>query len=216
MLLSLSTVSLTLTLQIAVPAPAPASTAAPRPADAAVPWALPQPASDPLAAGQEGRPYLGVTVDTGSGGLVVSEVAKGSAAERAGLKVGDRLRRAGDQQLGDFDDLIEAVRTAGVGRPLLLVVQRGDRELALPAVIGVRPAEGQPPLPTPPPAPPAQGLETPPRPAARSGGIAAAPAAPTLPFEVRSGLSTVPARPFLGVTLSDAGNGARVGCCPGT
>jgi len=93
------------------------------------------PADEPIE-----RELLGVTVSTitdelraelglpdGSDGLVVTEVAEDSEAFEKGLRTGDVITEAGQQQVAsvaDLEERIEAARDAG-RRSLLLLVRRG-------------------------------------------------------------------------------------------
>jgi len=54
---------------------------------------------------------------------VLGQIVPGSAAERAGLKVGDRIVRAGERPLDSWDALVAAVR-AHPAQPLRLAVER--------------------------------------------------------------------------------------------
>jgi len=81
------------------------------------------------SSGSVGRAYLGVSVhpvrlpsrqqlnDAGERGLLISGIASESAAEQAGLLVGDVLVRFSDRPLGaveDLQDLLAGVRPGGV------------------------------------------------------------------------------------------------------
>jgi PDZ domain len=81
------------------------------------------------------HPTLGVTVTAAppslttalkiDGGLVVVRVSPGSAAERAGVKVGDILRKYGERDLRAPNDLPNAVAQTSNGAVVDLTVQRG-------------------------------------------------------------------------------------------
>ena len=64
---------------------------------------------------------------------VLGQVVAGSAAERAGLQVGDRITRADDEPVGSWDALVTAVR-ARPGKPLRLTVERGGTTRVIEAV----------------------------------------------------------------------------------
>ncbi|MEO0649940.1 MAG: PDZ domain-containing protein, partial [Planctomycetota bacterium] len=103
--------------------------AAPAPIDLQSTLAAPVPAPAPLApVFQEDRPTLGVSLNVGDGRLVITEVVAGSAAEAAGLRVGDRIAGVGGQSIpadGDaFDRLVEAIDEAGVGGRLPVTYER--------------------------------------------------------------------------------------------
>jgi S1-C subfamily serine protease len=67
-------------------------------------------------------------------GLLVTDVAKGSAAEQAGLRPGDLLTSVGGTELDDKDQYLGVLRTSPVGEAVALVVRRGSAELRLSAV----------------------------------------------------------------------------------
>jgi S1-C subfamily serine protease len=68
---------------------------------------------------------LGLRVEADRGALVVAAVARGSAAERKGIREGDLVRAANGQGLDDAEALgREFLRGLDRGG-LLLVVQRG-------------------------------------------------------------------------------------------
>ncbi len=61
---------------------------------------------------------------------VVGRVVEGSAAARAGLRPGDRIRRVGGTVVNTWNELFMAIVPKG-GRPVDLVVERAGRELAV-------------------------------------------------------------------------------------
>ncbi len=63
---------------------------------------------------------------------VVGEVLKESAAEAAGIQIGDRILSINGQPTEDFDDLVTLVRDSA-GQPLELIVQRGSAEMRISA-----------------------------------------------------------------------------------
>lgn len=87
--------------------------------------------------GGEERPYLGVTLrgvhvplaGTRVFGLLVFEVAAGSAAEQAGVWVGDVLIGAGGQPFKAAGDLTRALRQASAGDKLPLDLMRGGKQI---------------------------------------------------------------------------------------
>lgn len=114
-------------------------------------------------------PYLGITADTRftlaqlagpldlpvTRGVLVNEVTQGTAADRAGLRGGNReveflgttVNVGGDIIVGidgyalrDFDDLIAyLVRETEVGQEVTLTVIRDGEELEIPVTLGERP-----------------------------------------------------------------------------
>jgi len=124
---------------------------------------------DLIAIGRYEYPYLGITSDnrftlselagalnlTVTEGVLISEVTTGSAADRAGLRGGDRnvdvvgttVRAGGDLIIGidgykvhDFGDLIAyLVRETKVGQKVTLTVIREGKQLEVPVTLGKRP-----------------------------------------------------------------------------
>src|SRR5262245_33160077 len=79
-------------------------------------------AAQPLAVPRAG--YLGVSLEVKGGALVVVAVAADSPAEKAGLRAGDVLLRAGGKEVGTAEALGELVRAAGAEQDLKLEVER--------------------------------------------------------------------------------------------
>ncbi|WP_421297386.1 sigma E protease regulator RseP [Aeromonas sp. 604015] len=59
---------------------------------------------------------------------VVSAVVAKSASEKAGLQVGDRIKRVGEQEITEWAQFVELVQHAP-GAPLQVVVERNNRDL---------------------------------------------------------------------------------------
>ena len=73
-------------------------------------------------------------------GVVILGVAQGSPADRAGLRKGDVVRRAGSKEILIREDLHEIVRGRKVGEHLPLLVWRAGREIDTEVIIGEAPA----------------------------------------------------------------------------
>lgn len=67
-------------------------------------------------------------------GMLVTEVAPGSAAQKAGLRPGDLVTSVGGTELDDKDQYLGILRTSPVGEALPLTVRRGQTEERLSAV----------------------------------------------------------------------------------
>lgn len=97
----------------------------------------------PVAAQAEGNPgYLGVFFappEEGGGGVVVREVTTGSPAEKAGIKVGDRIRKVGDRDIKTLEDLIQAMTPHQAGTKVKLVIDRAGKEQTVSATLAERP-----------------------------------------------------------------------------
>jgi S1-C subfamily serine protease len=88
-----------------------------------------------------GRPYLGVAAepnDQGKG-VIVRDVRPESPAGKAGLKDGDRVIMAGDQQVKSFDDLRNTVANHKPGEKLTLKVERDGKEQTIDVTLGNEP-----------------------------------------------------------------------------
>jgi hypothetical protein len=83
--------------------------------------------------------YFGV--EDGHGALV-SEVRKGSAAEKAGLKAGDVIVSVAGKAIEDPGDVVEAVHAADAGPLKVTVVRKGKRQTVT-ADLPERAAPGQ-------------------------------------------------------------------------
>ena len=55
------------------------------------------------------KSFLGVTTEKADGGARITDVSKGSAADKAGLKEGDIITKIGDKNITDEDDVFDAV-----------------------------------------------------------------------------------------------------------
>jgi serine protease Do len=85
---------------------------------------------------QAGSAYLGVQVEEIKEGIRLRVVTPGSAAEKAGLKAGDVLRKVGQADLKSQDQLRAAISKMKVGDPLPLIVQRGMLEEEIAPILG--------------------------------------------------------------------------------
>ena len=106
--------------------------------------------ADRLAAsGSVGRGYLGVSVHAvrmpdrqraggADRGLLVSSIAPDSAADRAGLLIGDVLVRIGEQPLSTVDDLQDAIASAAPGSVVPLSAIRGGTAVTTDVTLGTR------------------------------------------------------------------------------
>jgi S1-C subfamily serine protease len=78
-----------------------------------------QPASEPGA------------VRAASAAATIGIVARGSAAEKAGLEIGDVILQVGDRPVASRDAAREAIAERGAERPLSLTLRRGERHVSL-------------------------------------------------------------------------------------
>ena len=78
-------------------------------------------------------------------GMLVTEVAQGSPADKAGIKPGDLILSVGGAELDDKGQYRGALATSTVGEALALTVRRGEQEQKIsvaPAAFGEREATG--------------------------------------------------------------------------
>ena len=74
-------------------------------------------------------------------GAYVAEVAKGSGAEKAGVKVDDVVVAVDGAPIRSMDDLILQIRRKQVGDEVTITVSRGGKETDLKVTVGDKPAE---------------------------------------------------------------------------
>ena len=93
---------------------------------------------------QEVTPYLARRLGFEDlGGLVVSRVESGGPADRAGVRVGDRIRRVNEQAVNSVDDAQRGIYGAQVGDRVKLGIERGTRKLDLSLTLAEAPADGR-------------------------------------------------------------------------
>ena len=83
------------------------------------------------------RGRLGITLEDGDTGLVVTSVLAGSSAQQAGFKVGDRLVNIDDKPLKSIDDLSERMSDRRVGENVKFDVERNDATRQLTVNLGM-------------------------------------------------------------------------------
>jgi serine protease Do len=81
---------------------------------------------------QEITPYLAQRLGfSEAGGMVVSRVAPGGPADRAGVRVGDRIRKVNGRIVRSVDDAQRGIYGAQVGDRIAVELDRGGRTLSL-------------------------------------------------------------------------------------
>lgn len=81
-------------------------------------------------------PALGIVLENGETGPRVDRVAKGSAAEKAGIAAGDVITHLNDDEAKNRDHLIERIRAFQPGDAVRLKLRRGEQSLVIDAVLG--------------------------------------------------------------------------------
>jgi len=82
------------------------------------------------------RPFLGVTTEKVTEGAKISEVIKESAAEKAGLKVGDIITKVGNEKVTDPDDLSETISGKKAKETITVAYIRNGKAGSVKAVLG--------------------------------------------------------------------------------
>ncbi|MGZ8260946.1 MAG: S1C family serine protease [Caldimonas sp.] len=104
-----------------------------------------------VAGGRVARPWLGIgaqsvpladagAADSAQSGLLVTALASGGPAERAGVRIGDIIVRAAESAAANLREL-RAALAAHVGKSVTLAVLRGGAPLELSAEVGEWPGE---------------------------------------------------------------------------
>ncbi|HEV8081055.1 MAG TPA: PDZ domain-containing protein [Chitinophagaceae bacterium] len=87
---------------------------------------------------KEKKAFLGVTTEKVDDGAKIMSVAKGSAAEKSGLKEGDVITHVGNKKIVDADDLINAVNTYKPKEEINLSYNRNGKAENAKAILGER------------------------------------------------------------------------------
>jgi thiol-disulfide isomerase/thioredoxin len=97
--------------------------------------------TDARAQGVDARPWLGVVLDqdTSAPGVAVGHVIRGSPAEKAGVREGDRLVRLGGAAVLRPSDVTRIVGARSPGDTLDIAFVRGGREQAVRAALAAFP-----------------------------------------------------------------------------
>lgn len=81
-----------------------------------------------LAFDQSDRAMLGVTTESSKEGVLIKEITKESAAEKAGLKSGDLIRKVGDAKIETPDDLTKAISAKKPGDKVDIAISRDKKD----------------------------------------------------------------------------------------
>jgi peroxiredoxin len=88
--------------------------------------------------GGERPPWLGVGIENGERGVLITEVIEGTPAERAGMLVGDEIVRLDGRPLASKEDLLTRLHGRKSGELVAMEVARRDRRLRLRATLAPR------------------------------------------------------------------------------
>jgi thiol-disulfide isomerase/thioredoxin len=91
------------------------------------------------------RPWLGVAMDAGAqgAGVRVAHVVRGSPADRAGVREGDRIVRIGGAQVANGSDVIRAVAARAVGEVLEVALVRAGSAQTARVLLGPFPSQDE-------------------------------------------------------------------------
>lgn len=84
------------------------------------------------------KPFLGVTTEKTTDGAKIVEIAKGSAAEKAGLKKDDVITKIGDQQVTDGEVLADIISAKKPKEEIKIFYKRDGKKKDVKAVLGER------------------------------------------------------------------------------
>ena len=97
--------------------------------------------ADTLMAGKKvSHPALGVSVtEAEGGGALVSQVVKGSAADKAGIQQGDVVNSVNGKPVNDSDDLVGIIQSAKVGDKVTIIFTRNGQQQTVSATLAESP-----------------------------------------------------------------------------
>lgn len=81
------------------------------------------------------RPMLGVRLEDSEDGVVVREIAPDSPAESAGFQVDDIIIAVNDIEIGEANEVVDAIQALEVGDTVSIEVQRGEATETLEATL---------------------------------------------------------------------------------
>jgi len=99
---------------------------------------VPQPMPGPTRRNQQ-HGWLGITVESMGEGAEVQSVSAESAAAKAGLKNGDRIKRLNGEEIHSADQLIETLSKMPPNKKVAMVVGRKDKQMEVEATLGRSP-----------------------------------------------------------------------------
>lgn len=99
--------------------------------------------ADAAAQPSDGRPWLGVAMDADEPGqgVRVGHVVRGSPAEKAGLREGDRILRVASDRVVSGQEVVRAVSTHSIGAAIDIAYTRAGKEQTAHAVLAALPSQ---------------------------------------------------------------------------
>ncbi|MGV6808577.1 MAG: ChaN family lipoprotein [bacterium] len=89
--------------------------------------------SKPIELPKTGK--MGVMLNTQQEHLVISQIRKGSAADKAQLEAGDKIIKINDMVINNMTDLKIVIGSAKVGEEISLIIQREGKEKKIPVTL---------------------------------------------------------------------------------
>ena len=86
----------------------------------------------------EKKPFLGVTTEKADDGVKITDVSKGSAADKAGLKEGDIITKVGNKKINTPDELMDVVKKQKPKDNITVSYKRNGRSADTKAILGDR------------------------------------------------------------------------------
>jgi putative serine protease PepD len=93
-----------------------------------------------IAGGTVKHAFVGVRIESVTGGARITKVVAGSPAAKAGLKVGDVITSFDGKQITSADELTASVSAAKAGEKVTVTVKRGGSTQQVTVTLGVQPS----------------------------------------------------------------------------
>jgi putative serine protease PepD len=93
-----------------------------------------------IAGGTVKHAFVGVRIESVTGGAKITKVVAGSPAAKAGLKVGDVITSFDGKQITSADELTASVSAAKAGEKVTVTVKRGGSTQHVTVTLGVQPS----------------------------------------------------------------------------
>ncbi len=95
--------------------------------------------ASPVALADDGPAWLGVAMEAHSGVVVVMHVISGSPADKAGIKIGDKIERVDGTQVASASDVQSLVSTHHSGETIDVKILRSSGETSIAVKAAARP-----------------------------------------------------------------------------
>lgn len=83
------------------------------------------------------RPRLGITVQDGTNGVVITGIAPGSGAEKAGIQVDDVITDIDGKTITSSQDVGDIIRSHKLGDSINVTISRAGKKITVTATLGV-------------------------------------------------------------------------------